>query len=52
MADEYDRMCEIVECELCDDHGKRGMFVCDHIDYASTARRGIAAVRAAMGWTK
>lgn len=48
MADAYDRMCEIVECGLCDDHGKRGMFVCDHIDYAAAAKRGMNMIRAAL----
>ena len=48
MPDAYDRMCDIAECELCDDHGKRGMFVCDHVDYAAAARRGMDMIRAAL----
>lgn len=40
----------IANCELCDDHGKRGMYVCEHIDYASAAKRGMAMVRAVLGW--
>jgi len=37
-------------CDLCDDHGMRGMYVCDHIDHASVAKRGMDMIRRAMGW--
>jgi hypothetical protein len=48
MADDYDRLCEIVECGLCDDHGMNGMFVCNHIDYAANSKRGMELIRAAL----
>jgi hypothetical protein len=48
MPDEYDRLCEIVECGLCDDNGMNGMFVCDHVDYAAAAKRGMDMIRAAL----
>lgn len=48
MPDQYDRMCEIAECELCDDHGMNGMFVCQHIDYAAAAKRGMDMIRAVL----
>lgn len=48
MPDAYDRMCEIAECELCDDNGMNGMFVCDHVDYAAAARRGMELIWAAL----
>ena len=38
------------ECELCNSDGYRGSTVCDHIDHAQAAKRGMAMVRAAMGW--
>lgn len=51
--DRYDTMCAIAECELCDDDGIRGgMHVCDHVDYAAIAARGMAKVRAALKGTK
>ena len=31
----------IVNCGLCDDAGYRGVVVCDHIDRAEVARRGL-----------
>lgn len=37
-------------CGLCDDHGYRGAFVCDHVDHAGAAKRGMDMVRRAMGW--
>lgn len=42
MSDRYAEMCEIAECEFCDDEGTRlnGLGKCDHIDYASIAKRG------------
>ena len=42
----------IAGCELCDADGYRGARVCDHIDHRPAAKRGMAAVRAAMGWTQ
>ena len=48
MADEYDRMCEIVECSMCDDHGMNGMYRCDHVDYRAAAKRGMDLIRAAL----
>ena len=35
-------------CQLCDEHGYRGGVVCDHVDGAAIAKRGIAMVRAAL----
>lgn len=35
-------------CRLCDDDGYRNGQVCDHVDHAPAARRGIAACRAAL----
>jgi hypothetical protein len=52
MPDEYDELCERMECGLCDDDGKRGMFRCDHIDYAATAKRGMALIREALKGSK
>lgn len=50
MADRYDEMCEIAECELCDDHGIRlnQLGRCDHVDYGAIAKRGIALCRQAL----
>ena len=39
---------DIANCEFCDDDGMRGMIRCDHVDYAAIAKRGIAAVKAAL----
>lgn len=41
---------ETARCDLCDDDGMRGMYVCDHIDHASAAKRGMDMIRRAMGW--
>ena len=41
----------ILNCGLCDNDGYRGSAVCDHADHSDTAKRGIAKVRSAMGWT-
>jgi hypothetical protein len=47
--DRYDAMCEIAECELCDESGVRGgMHRCDHVDYAAISRRGMAKVKQAL----
>lgn len=35
-------------CTLCDDDGYRNGLICDHVDHAPAARRGIAACRAAL----
>lgn len=43
-----DRALAVAHCELCDDDGYRGCSVCDHVDYRPAARRGMAAVRAAL----
>ena len=49
MADRYDELMEIAECEFCDDNGLRpNNTCCDHIDYAAIAKRGIAKIRAAL----
>jgi hypothetical protein len=49
MADWRDELVEIAECEFCDENGIRpGGQRCDHIDYATIAKRGIAKVREAL----
>ena len=35
----------IVNCDLCDDNGYRGVVVCDHVDRAEVARRGLEKCR-------
>lgn len=41
----------INNCQLCDEDGYTpGHVVCDHRDHRPAARRGMAALRAAMGW--
>ena len=48
-----DRYGEIDACDLCDAHGNRADgFPCAHTDHAGAAARGMAMIRAAMGWTK
>ena len=43
----------ISNCQLCDEDGYTpGNVVCDHIDHRPAAKRGMAAIRAAMGWAK
>ncbi|WP_166905942.1 hypothetical protein [Mycobacterium sp. DL440] len=44
------RAAAIQACEMCDPDGYRGTQVCDHQDHTETARRGIAQIRAKMGW--
>lgn len=41
-------------CHLCDDHGYRPGHAtpCDHQDHTGPAKRGIAAIRAQMGWDR
>ena len=42
----------INNCQLCDEDGYTpGHVVCDHRDHRPAARRGMAALRAAMGWS-
>jgi hypothetical protein len=43
------RAIAIRACDLCDEHGYRGSYVCDHEDHRDAAKRGMAAVRAALG---
>lgn len=38
------------QCDLCDDNGYRNGTVCDHIDHTAAAIRGMAMIRATMGW--
>lgn len=38
----------IAHCEFCNDAGMRGLYVCDHIDYAAIAKRGISRIRAIL----
>ena len=42
------RAMAIANCPMCDDDGYRGVQVCDHIDHAETARRGMEKVRAVL----
>lgn len=44
------RLQAITNCALCDQDGYRGTTVCDHQDHTESAQRGIAAIRAQMGW--
>ena len=41
----------ITDCRLCDTHGLRNGFPCDHIDHTQAARRGMDMIRETMGWT-
>lgn len=38
----------VAECDLCDDNGYRCHVVCDHIDHAAAAKRGMAMIRQAL----
>ena len=40
----------IADCALCNDDGYRGSTVCDHIDRAAAAKRGMDMLRHTMGW--
>lgn len=40
----------IANCGLCDQDGYRRLTVCDHTDHTPAAKRGMAQIRAAMGW--
>jgi len=42
---------DVIDCGLCDDDGYRGSVICDHKDHATAAKRGMAKIREAMGWT-
>lgn len=42
----------VADCDLCDEHGYRGHMVCDHIDHAAAAARGMAMVRQALEESK
>jgi hypothetical protein len=43
----------INDCQLCDTDGYTPTGrICDHQDHTTPAKRGIAAIRAQMGWTK
>ena len=46
--DEPETSPEVRHCPLCDAKGYRGATVCDHIDHAPAARRGMIRVRAAL----
>lgn len=37
-------------CDLCDTQGLRDGLPCRHIDHQAAARRGLATIRAQMGW--
>lgn len=41
-------------CGLCDEHGQRigTPWVCDHVDHAGAAERGMDMVRRTMGWDR
>lgn len=50
-AEAQRRAMRIASCGLCDNFGYRGCgAVCDHVDRTRTHRRGMDAVRQAMGW--
>lgn len=52
-ADVQRNKLRIANCQLCDDDGYTpGYVVCDHIDHRPAAKRGMAAIRAAMGWSR
>ena len=42
----------VANCGLCDDDGYRGSTVCDHVDHAAAAKRGMDMIRAVKGWSK
>ncbi|WP_409430563.1 hypothetical protein ACJEIK_26365 [Mycobacterium sp. SMC-16] len=50
-ADARRNALRIANCQLCDGDGYTpNRTICDHIDHRPAAVRGMAAVRAAMGW--
>ena len=50
-ADAKRNALRIANCQLCDGDGYTpNRTICDHIDHRPAAARGMAAVRAAMGW--
>lgn len=52
MSDWRDELLAITECRFCDDNGVRleQLGKCDHQDYQSAAKRGMAMIREEMGW--
>lgn len=40
----------ITECTMCDPDGYHGTTICDHTDHTQAAARGMARLRAKMGW--
>jgi hypothetical protein len=42
------RAIAIRSCELCGDDGYRGSSVCDHVDHAAAAKRGMELIRDAL----
>jgi hypothetical protein len=42
------RAMAIVNCDMCDDEGYRGVYVCDHIDHAAETEHGRALVKAEL----
>ena len=51
-ADTYVTRRLIASCDLCDSEGIRNGFACDHVDHRPAAKRGMAKIRAAMGWDR
>lgn len=51
-ARERARLDGIAACALCNDDGYIGAMVCDHVDHAEAAKRGMAMIRATMGWDR
>lgn len=49
-AEAHARQHAIDNCNLCNTDGYRGTTVCDHTDHTQAAKRGIAHIRAIMGW--
>lgn len=50
-AEDQRNKLRIANCQMCDEDGYTpGHVVCDHRDHRPAAKRGMAAVRAAMGW--
>lgn len=37
-------------CQLCNHHGQRNGFPCDHTDHTAAAKRGMTLIRTQMGW--
>lgn len=47
-AGDIDAAYAIAHCGFCDDAGMRGLYRCDHVDWAGKAKRGMELVRAAL----